>query len=196
MQDALMWSFILLGLGLLLIVLECFVPSGGMLGVSAAVALLAAVVVGFLASPRIGSVILAVEAIAVPGMIAAAVHVWPHTPFGKRVLISHEEARKMGERPDVIQLQTMLGAVGVAEVDLLPSGIVRIHGVRYDATAMYGSVDEGEAVEVISADGGRLRVRKTSRKPEPEEKSAAEPTPVLEQSLESLGIDPFEDPLR
>jgi membrane-bound ClpP family serine protease len=111
-------------------------------------------------------------------------------------LISHEEARRLAERPEVLELQKLIGIVGVAEVDLLPSGIVRLGGMRYDATAIGGTVNAGQAVEVISTDGGRIRVRPTVRVPETQAKPDREPTPVLEQSLESLGIDPYEDPLR
>ena len=46
-MDALLWSILLLLLGLALIALEVFVPSGGVLGVLAALALIASIVVAF-----------------------------------------------------------------------------------------------------------------------------------------------------
>ena len=57
-MDATTWALLLLVLGLVFLVLEFFIPSGGALAVLCALSLLAAIVVGFMAGPWTGAAIL------------------------------------------------------------------------------------------------------------------------------------------
>lgn len=53
---------------------------------------------------------------------------------------------------------SLVGAEGVAVTDLVPGGIVRVHGENWSATSMNGSVRAGNRVQVIEAAGVRLGV--------------------------------------
>src|SRR5829696_5451172 len=81
------WAIALLFLGLAFLVLEFFIPSGGALGVVCALSFLAAIVVGFMAGPWTGAIILLAVCIIVPTSVAAAVGWWPETPIGKLMLV-------------------------------------------------------------------------------------------------------------
>ena len=79
-------------MGLVFLVLEFFVPSGGALAVLCALSLLAAIIVGFNAGPWTGLVILLTVCVVVPSATAAAVRWWPDTPFGKLILIQRPKS--------------------------------------------------------------------------------------------------------
>lgn len=59
-MDATLWCFILLLIGMALIFLEIFIPSGGLLSLMAAGAFIATLVVGFSDSLVLGTVMLLV----------------------------------------------------------------------------------------------------------------------------------------
>src|SRR5687768_2360036 len=86
-MDAVTWAFLLLFLGLVFLVLEFFVPSGGSLAVMCALSFLAAIVVGFIAGPWTGMSILLIVCLVVPAAVGAAVKWWPDTPIGRLILI-------------------------------------------------------------------------------------------------------------
>src|SRR5215213_2788332 len=81
------WAILLFILGLAFLVLEFFIPSGGALAVMCALSFLAAIVVGFMAGPRTGAIVLLSVCVIVPTAVAAAVRWWPDTPIGKLMMI-------------------------------------------------------------------------------------------------------------
>src|SRR4051812_32477282 len=87
------WALVLLLIGLSLIVLEVFVPSGGVLGFMAAMTVLAAIGLGFYASPLIGVGITVGAVVAAPALVALAFKIWPSTPMGRRILLSAPNER-------------------------------------------------------------------------------------------------------
>ncbi|HBG86677.1 MAG TPA: hypothetical protein DDW62_03915 [Marinilabiliaceae bacterium] len=54
----------------------------------------------------------------------------------------------------------MVGKTGVASTDLRPSGIIVIDDELYDARAIEGYIEKGEAVKAISYKSGQLNVRR------------------------------------
>src|SRR6478609_3771624 len=86
-MSPLVWSILLLTLGLVFLILEFLIPSGGALGALCALSFLAAIVVGFIAGPWTGAAILLAECIIVPASVSAAVRWWPDTMVGKLMLI-------------------------------------------------------------------------------------------------------------
>src|SRR4051794_1818632 len=86
-MSPLVWSILLLVLGLVFLVLEFVIPSGGALGVLCALSFLAAIVVGFIAGPWTGTTMLLAVCLIVPLSVGAAVRWWPDTPIGKLMLV-------------------------------------------------------------------------------------------------------------
>ena len=86
-----MWPVTLLLVGIALICLEIFVPSAGLLGVLAAVAVVSSIVLAFSHSMVAGTLFLLVATIAVPIVVAIAIKSWPHTPIGRLLLIKRPE---------------------------------------------------------------------------------------------------------
>jgi membrane-bound ClpP family serine protease len=187
----LVFAGLLLLLALALAVVEMFVPSGGVLGVLAALAAAAGVTVAYYyGGMLIGTIFLGAVAIAVPALLALAVQVWPHTPIGRSVLITLPESEEevLPEDPQRELLKNLVGRRGVARSDMLPSGAVQIDKQTYDAVTDGMAIDARQSVQVVAVRMNTLVVR-------PAEKAETEPAPTsdpLAQPIESLGLDPLE----
>ena len=86
-MDLLGWAAILLVVGLILAMLEIFVPSGGVLGFLSVTSLIAALVMAFRHSPWSGLGFLGLAVFAVPAGLVFALQLWPKTPMGRRILL-------------------------------------------------------------------------------------------------------------
>ena len=94
-MSPLFWVTTLLFVGLFVMVLEVFIPSGGLLGFVSIAAIVAAIATAF-AEQGIGPgfLVLAITAVAVPATLAMAFHLFPSTPLGRRIMPSPPEAIK------------------------------------------------------------------------------------------------------
>jgi membrane-bound ClpP family serine protease len=197
-MDPLVWPLILLLFGVALIFLEIFVPSGGVLSVLAGLAILASIIVGFGESFFVGTVILVVALIIIPIVVGAAIKWWPHTPFGRMVMINRpaSQSEVLPNTREYRLHDTMIGKRGVAVSSLLPSGDVRIDGQIYDSVSAGMAIDPGQEIEVVDVRTQRLVVRPLSDE-EKADKSETddESDDILSTPIDSLGIDPFDDPL-
>lgn len=192
MFDPLVWAALLLLIGLGLVMLEVFVPSGGVIGFLSIASVLAAVALAFYRGAWYGLSFLGAAVIAVPIVLAAALRWWPETPIGRRVLLEAPTSEEV--LPDSDQrrsLKSLVGRVGEAKSLMLPSGSVLIDGRTVDALSEGVAIEKGQWVQVVEVRGTRVVVRPTDRSPSP----PAAPDETLSQPIDSLGLDPFDDPL-
>jgi membrane-bound ClpP family serine protease len=191
-MDPLVWAILLLFLGLALVCIEVFVPSGGILGFLSIVSLLAGIVLAFYhRGAETGFIFLIVTAIAVPAALVLAFRYWPKTPMGRRLLLdvpSGEEV--LPDSPRRQQLRQLVGKTGVAKSVMMPSGAVVIDGHTIDALSEGIPIDPGQRIKVIEVRGSRVLVRPVDSAEEPEATDD-----VLSQPIESLGLDALDDPL-
>jgi len=159
--DPTTWSLLLLALGLVFLVLEFFVPSGGALAVLCSLSLLAAIVVGFMAGPWTGMGILLTEVLIVPAAIAAAVKWWPDTPIGRLILIPRPSSpdEVLPDTEAYRGLKDLVGKRGTARGMMLPSGLVVIDGRTYDAVSEGVPIEANQTVLVVAISTQRLVVR-------------------------------------
>lgn len=186
--DPLTWAVILLLLGCALVVLEVFIPSGGVLGLLSGFAVLASIVFAFRSDTTSGLLFILCSLLAVPAMLALAFKVWPHTPMGKAFLgelPSEEEVKPRDLRKELV------GRTGVAKSLMLPSGVVLVDGQRLDAVSQGDAIESGESVVVVEVRGNRVVVRRA----DPDEASPSTPDQqdVLSQPLDELGLEEFEE---
>lgn len=187
------WAILLLLIGFALVVLEVLIPSGGIIGILSAVALIAALVMAFQESattgPMTGFVFAAVMVFAVPALIAMAFKLWPKTPMGKAFL---------GDLPkdeDVLPedpRRGLLGRVGIARTKMLPSGAVEIDGQMIDAVTQGQAIEPGMYVVVAEVRANRVVVRPAGKDQRP---SHENPSDLLSRPIDELGIESLEDPL-
>ena len=196
-MSLLVWSLILLTVGLALILLEVFVPSSGVLGVLAGLSVVAAIIVAFMQGPYVGLAIVSTTVVALPAVVALALRIWPSTSIGRRILLGVPKAEELLPDDEVTQrLKSLVGKQGVAQSLMLPSGAIRIDGRTYDATAAGVAIEPGTAVRVVEVHGARIVVRPIEEDDEQADRVAqADPGDPLSRSLESLGLEGFDQPL-
>jgi membrane-bound ClpP family serine protease len=185
------WAILLLVLGLALVVLEFFIPSGGILGFLAACSIIAAIAVGFMdGRPWVGVSILGAAVIGLPVVIVGAVHLWPKTPLGRRMLLgTPTDTQVLPAGPRQRTLKDLIDRVGVAKSKMLPSGAVTIDGRTIHAVSEGMPIDPGQRVRVINVRGNRVVVRPV------EGDSTSEPeSDPLSRPFDIVSLDPFDDP--
>ncbi|MFG0292136.1 MAG: NfeD family protein [Phycisphaerales bacterium JB065] len=166
MSDYLIWAFVLLGVATLLFILEILIPTGGVVGLLALCAAIAAVVAFFNESVTWGLLSTLGLMLMVPLAIAFALKVFPNTPFGKKLILGEdeedeEELAKMEElrREEEQRRQALVGAHGVTTTPLRPVGSVKIDGVTIEASSEAGMLETGVEVRVTRVDGSTVKVR-------------------------------------
>ena len=142
-----------------LIIAEVFVPSGGLISISALVCLIGGVAIFFNHSLTAGWIGIVVAAVMIPSVLIIAYRIFPKTRFGKSVTLT-PPIRRQGEAiPDTSRLQELLGAVGIVLTPLRPVGMCDFSGRRVECVAESGYVDKGKKVKVINVQSTQLTVR-------------------------------------
>jgi membrane-bound serine protease (ClpP class) len=194
------WASILLLVGLSLVMAEIFVPSGGVIGFLSFASIIAAIVMAFYQSgPTAGIMFLSVSCIAVPAVLAAAFRLLPSTPVGKRLLPeipSPEDV--LPDSEDRRRLRQLVGKVGRAKSKMLPSGAVMIDGHHIDAMSEGQPIEAEQPVRVVAVRGTMVVVRPVDEKSldQTANAQARSDDDILSRPIDSLGLDPFEDPLK
>lgn len=190
-MDPFYLSIILLGVGFLIVFLEFFVPSAGMLGIISAVLIIAGVITAFFHSLSFGTSMLLMTVVLIPLIFAAMIKVWPHTPIGKRILIgdlTDEDVLPNDEH--YTQLATLVGQLGVAQTKMFPSGIILVDGERYDAVSDGFAIERKTPIKVIDIRANRIYVQPYDGDVADANDVPARDRDVLSQPIEELGIDP------
>ena len=207
-MNTLLWVVLMLLVGLGVMVLEVFVPSGGILGFVSIAALVAAIATAFLEQgPVAGLAVMAVVVAAVPVALGLAFRWFPETPLGRRVLPPPPKADDLVPDPGRRQrMRDLVGRSGRAVSELLPWGMVAIDGIEVDALSESGAIEVGAAIEAVAAQGTALVVRRReadgskptgghtpeSRRPAPAESAPAENAAPEGDSALSPTLEAFE----
>jgi membrane-bound serine protease (ClpP class) len=191
-MDLLVWASILLLLGLALAVLEVFVPSSGILGFLSITSILAAIVLAFRYGLWSGVGFFGIAAVGLPVGLFLALQYWPKTPMGRRILLPLPRGEEVLPDSDKRRnLRSLVGKLGRAKSLMLPSGAVTIEGQIVDAVSEGMAIEAGQLVRVVEVRGTRVVVR-----PVDEQTVQGEPEDdALKRPIDTLGLDPFEDPL-
>lgn len=182
-NDGYLIASIVLGLvGLMILVIELFVPTGGLLAILCTVAFIASVVAMFMWSTSAGILLLFGYMIAAPFALLFFLKLWERSPIVRRYALRDPEGMKVitgtaldsidPDDPDAQQaagddlrrqrlreLAGLVGERGVVETPLRPIGFIRIGDRRIDASAETGLIDVGTPVRVVSVIDGTLKVR-------------------------------------
>ncbi len=151
--------FGLLVLGLVLLVAEDLLPTGGALGLLAVGCLLIVLYHGFAASFEQGVLTLAAEVILVPAGYWALGFAIRSSPWGRSASLRPPEPEEMGVAHASGDLDGMVSRAALALTPLRPSGMVELEGRRLEAVAEEGLIAAGAAVRVVRVRSGRLVVR-------------------------------------
>lgn len=198
-MEPILWSIVLLLLGVLLVVLEVFLPSGGVLSILAALAVVAAICVAFTGGMVQGASVLLISTLLVPMVIVLAVRWWPQTPLGRLILIARPESDRdvLPDSPSYRERELLVGKFGRAKTKMLPSGAIVVDGKTYDAVSVGMAIEPGQPVKIVALRTQRIvvapaeehQLQHASRDQEPDTED------VLSRPIDSLGLDPIDDPL-
>ncbi len=186
------WPVMILLTALGLVVLELLLPSGGVLGVLAALAYLGAIAAGYMQGGLHAGTLFMLAAIsALPLLLYAVVRWWPHTAMGRRVIM-HPPDEEQVLPASRLQAADWVGRQGVALAALLPAGAVRIGGRVLDASSEQGSIEKGSLVRVVAVRDNRLVVRCESLPGDWD--ASAEPTGPAHEPVDERVPAPVERP--
>jgi membrane-bound ClpP family serine protease len=163
MDAKVLWALIMLGLAVLLFLLEVFIPSGGIIGLLAAIAVVTGVVLLFQVNTTLGLISAIVCIVAIPFVIAAMMKLWPNTPLFRLLVLrgpegeSEEPVRQTARvTPEAADMH--VGDEGTSESYLRPVGICKINGRRIECIADGDLIPAGKAVRITHIDGLQVKV--------------------------------------
>src|SRR5687767_6968218 len=108
-MDELTLAYVLIGLGVLLMLAELFVPTGGILLLGGGVAVIGGIVMTFIyGDPRTGMLTLVCVAVAMPIFGGLMFYLWPRTPMGRRLITPPDDAT-IASMPVVAELEQYRG---------------------------------------------------------------------------------------
>ncbi len=154
------WGIILLAAALLLVAVEVFLPSAGLVAVVAGLLGVAGIVCLFQESVGWGIAGIGSAVVLAPVVFFMGVKLFPSTPLGRKMLFG-----EAGKHEPVIpeesgkELEPLLGAEGEAVTDLRPVGMARIEGQRIDVICEVSFVPSGTKVRVTAIEGSQIKVR-------------------------------------
>lgn len=164
MESFLVWGLALVAATVILMILEIFIPSGGIIATFATLCGVSGVVCLFFHDWRIALSAAGGLVLLIPLALAFAFHVMPSTPMGRKLIHQSSVLPEEGAEPEqfddaAAHAASQVGAEGVVMTDLRPIGSVRIGQERFEARSEIGYVAAGAKVKVVRAEGKVLTVR-------------------------------------
>lgn len=155
--NLILFAVICFVLAVVLVLVDVFVPSGGLLSLGALACAVAGVVL-----------LWQVNVFAAVIMIIVIAAVWPigmymffqnfhRLPFTKKLMVQHEPTYV--EARGVPNFDDLIGHTGKAITGLRPGGTCLINGKRIDCLAETGMIERDTDVEVVSVRGMEVKVR-------------------------------------
>jgi len=159
MSASLIIAFMLLGFAA--VIVEAFVPAGGIIGLLGVAAVITSIVFAFIESAGFGTGMLAVAIILGPVCLLLAFHFFPRSPVGKLLILKSSQEQAQGYTSFTPEKYLELkGKEGVAITTLRPSGMARIENAKYSVVTAGDMIATGEKIKVTAVEGSRIVVRK------------------------------------
>lgn len=164
------WEILLFVAGLILIILEIFViPGFGIAGITGILAVFAGLVFAMLDNDFLDfstvvfpDVTHALFSLLIGLILGFIFILWLSNKIGSKGVFSRlalNTAQNTDQGYIGVAVENKTGSIGVATVDMHPSGKILIDGSYYDAATMYGSfIAKGTTVRVIKQENGRMYV--------------------------------------
>ncbi len=143
----------------IVIALEMFLPSAGVLFILSICLAIAAIIFAFVQSFWTGIIMAIIVFGSIPFLIGIFAYVWPQTPLGRRFIISAPDAESvLPESLTENPIQELKGQKGIVTIPMLPTGEIKIGNKRYSATSQSGSIEIGTEVRIVEIRMSRLIV--------------------------------------
>lgn len=163
MGSELLWPLVCATAGLALIILEVFIPSGGLIGLLSGGLLILSLWLAFARSLTTGLVFLLCLSVGLPLVLSLAVRLWPHTPIGRWMFLKPPTADEVEAAPSHAtggtRLEHLIGQHGRTITPLRPSGVIELDGRRIDAMSEDGFLEANSLVRILQIRSGQAIVR-------------------------------------
>lgn len=162
-----LFAILLLAVGVGLLVIEVFIPSGGLILILSLVCLSVSVWCSVKAWWNSEDMLawwtyLAALVVLIPGAVSGAFYMLPRTEFGRSILATPPELEDVTPYVEEEEhLKQMIGKLGTTLSLMNPGGLVSVNSERMHCEAEGMLIESGETVEVIAVKGNRLVVRHT-----------------------------------
>ncbi|MBT3312271.1 MAG: serine protease [Desulfobacterales bacterium] len=141
--------------GVVVIIAEIFIPSGGVLAVVSLGLIGYSLFLVFSSmSAEIGFLFLAADIIIIPFLVIAGLKIIAKSPAALRKELSSDQG-VTSQDPELINY---LGKEGIAITDLRPAGIAKIDGKRVDVVSRGEYLEKDTPVKVYSVTGNQIIV--------------------------------------
>lgn len=158
--------YALIAIGMFLMAVEFFLPTGGILFVLGIGGLLAGVAMSFAASATQGLVTLIALFILVPLFSSTFLQFWRRTKIGKQLILEGaDEDDTIAKMPVNLELEQLRNRYGKTVSSLRPAGITDFDGKRIDTLSEGDMIDPGQWVRCIDVRAGRVIVRRVEKPP-------------------------------
>lgn len=160
MEPLLAWGLILLGVALVILIVDLFIPSAGMLAILSLTVAGAGIVCLFRHDTMWGVFGLLFVVIGWPLALFMGFKIMPQTAIGKKLILgsNQDDEERPAEPPS--PLLALIGSEGVVVTDLRPIGVIRIGDKKFDALSETTLIRSGSTVKVTGlVDGVNLKVR-------------------------------------
>ncbi len=155
------YVIILLVVGIILVILETLLPSGGILGILATACLIGAIALGFRQSPTTGWLVVLAVLICVPILVLLGLKALPSTPFGRKMILAEYQQDKNARGRagvDDENFESLKGKSGTTITALRPSGIAEIDGKRYSVVSESEMIEPAVEIVVKEVEGNNIIV--------------------------------------
>ena len=157
MNDSLLFPIILQLVGVVVIIAEIILPSGGILSIVALGVFGYSLFIVFNEiSMIIGFSFVAADLILIPVLVIVGLKLLARSPVTLRKTLS----RKEGVSSQSSELESYVGRQGNAVTDLRPAGIAVINGKRVDVVTRGEYLEKDSAIIVTAVTGNQIVVRK------------------------------------
>jgi membrane-bound serine protease (ClpP class) len=157
MNDRLLLPIILQLVGVVVIIAEIILPSGGILSIAALGVFGYSLFIVFNEiSMTIGFSFVAADLILIPVLVILGLKLLARSPVTLRKTLS----RKEGVSSQSSELESYVGRQGNAVTDLRPAGIAVINGKRVDVVTRGEYLEKDAAIIVTTVTGNQIIVRK------------------------------------
>ncbi len=161
MKNTILLPIILQVVGVIVIIAEIILPSGGLLSVLAAGIFGYSLYIVFHdVSTSVGFFFVTADAILIPILVIVGLKLLAKSPATLRKTLSRED----GVTAQSSELDKYIGMEGTAITDLRPSGTAIINGKRVDVVSRGEYLDKDSEIVVSTITGNQIIVRKKEHK--------------------------------
>lgn len=157
-------TIIIFIIGLVLLLLEFFVP-GGIVGIIGGVLIIISLLFAGASVTHMAYSIIIAMFIAVIGMVILMKFFGKKLHVFNKLVLRDATTTEEGYVSNMNRVE-LIGCVGEAVTPLRPAGVIIIDNERIDAVSEGSYIDKGKQVEVIKVEGSRIVVRESIKKTE------------------------------